>query len=160
MGHGLIDKISAYIASHPSLQPFQTVSMAEVENDEQRLGFQLPELLRAFYTKLGNGYSGSSSDIIGLSGGNRSGFGNLVEAYLILKEGQESEGRSWKDGLCHSAIGGAILFPALIAPIPSTTYLSLKIFNSNPRTIHLNSFLNGGVRGSIFFHSGKWILKQ
>lgn len=99
MGHGLIDEISAYIASHPSLQPFQTVSMAEVENAEKRLGFQLPELLRAFYTTIGNGYCGSSCDIIGLSGGSCSGFGNLVETYLVIKEGQESEGRLWKDGL-------------------------------------------------------------
>lgn len=160
MGHGLIDKISAYLASHPSLQPFQTVSMADVKNAEQRLGFQLPELLRAFYTTIGNGYRGSSCDIIGLSGGNCSGFGNLVETYLILKEGQESEGGCGRMVFCHSVIGDAILFPALIAPIPDIAYLSLKIFNSNPRTIHLNSFLNGGVRGSIFFHSGKWILKQ
>ena len=147
MSYDLIDKISEYIASHPSLQVFQTVSNADIEVAEQRLGFPLPDLLREFYTKIGNGYAGSSCDIIGLNGGNCSDFGSLAETYPILKEGQESEGRKWKDGLLPFCDWGCNILSCVDCTDSQHFVTTFEDFQLQPKSYSLEQFFEWWCAG-------------
>src|SRR4051812_40294184 len=110
MAHDLVAKVSEYVALHPSLTKFPPVSMEVVEEAESQLGFPIPDLLKSFYLRIGNGYAGASCDIMGLTGGCCSDLGNLIEVYPVLKEGQESEGREWKVGLLPFCAWGCNIF--------------------------------------------------
>src|SRR5687768_9046078 len=50
-------------------KPGPTVTTEVLQAAERALGFQLPELLRAVYVKLGNGGFGPEYGIVGIKGG-------------------------------------------------------------------------------------------
>jgi len=59
------------------------VSLDELELAEQKLGFQLPSLLRALYSQVGNGGFGPGYGLIGLNSMGAKNFHvNLVDGYL------------------------------------------------------------------------------
>ena len=59
-----------------------TVSAADLEAEEHRLGFTLPPLLRELYTKVGNGGFGPDGGVLGLKGGVTDDDGrSLIDVY-------------------------------------------------------------------------------
>lgn len=140
MGSSLIDRISEYVIKHPSSEPFPVVSIHDLEEAEKRVGFQLPDLLKAFYTTIGNGYSGSWCDIIGLSGGKCFEFGDVFEAYQILKDGQEYEGRTWNRGLLPFCDWGCNIFSCVDCTDPEHPITTFEDYRLEPQNYSLNKF--------------------
>src|SRR6476661_2187908 len=69
----LIARIKERIADDrfddPDAPEYPPVTAAEIRKAEGRLGFRLPELLKALYTEVANGGFGPYDGIIGLEGG-------------------------------------------------------------------------------------------
>lgn len=72
------------------------VSLDELELAEQKLGFQLPSLLRALYLQIGNGGFGPGYGLISLNDmGAKNYHINLVDGYLLGINFVQADYPSW-----------------------------------------------------------------
>jgi hypothetical protein len=74
------------VADHPPARRYRPVTKVTVADAERRLGFDLPDLLRALYTQVGNGGFGPAYGFVGLKGGARPQRLILVPRYQALRK--------------------------------------------------------------------------
>jgi hypothetical protein len=80
--------------------------LADIANDEKRLGFAFPPLLKRLYTEIGNGGFGPGYGLIGLTNGVPDDLGRTAPAtYELLRGSTPNEPHwTWPTGLlpiCH-----------------------------------------------------------
>ncbi|MBW3541330.1 MAG: SMI1/KNR4 family protein [Planctomycetes bacterium] len=81
-----------------------------IESLEDALGFSLPPLLRACFLEIGNGGFGPGYGVIGLPGGHKSDYGDLVGTYKQLRGDQESAGYEWPNAVLPFCEWGCNIF--------------------------------------------------
>jgi hypothetical protein len=102
--HRLLTKATDLGAlSHPTLKP---TNHSEVAEEERRLGFQIPPLMKRLYTEVGNGGFGPGYGLIGLRNGIPDDLGKTaLEIYQQFRvAGSEEPNWKWPEGLlpiCH-----------------------------------------------------------
>src|SRR5687767_11836446 len=94
----LVDRIRHDASSRGRLISIPPASEAAVAEEEARLGFRLPPLLRDILLTIGNGGfgPGKGGTLIGVSGGYASDFGTLAETYEQLESDEAAMGGKWR----------------------------------------------------------------
>ena len=89
------------MARYVSSTIFPPAAVDLVDSAEQRLGFQIPALLRDIYTQVGNGGFGPGYGLVGLDGGAQDDQGGtIVDLYLLYKQGDPGDSHwRWPDYL-------------------------------------------------------------
>jgi hypothetical protein len=80
-------------ATYPKLSPGDRV---EIANDEKRLGFTLPPLMKRLYVEIGNGGFGPGFGLIGLTNGTPDGTGKTAPAIYSQLRAADRDDQNWK----------------------------------------------------------------
>jgi hypothetical protein len=116
---------------HPVLDTYPPVDAEIVESAESILGFELPELVRQCYLRVGNGGFGPSHGMIGLWDGypDDASGACLPELYRYYRE--ETDG-SWPQGLLPLFVAGCGLVDSIDCSAPG--FPVVKMDNGLHRT--------------------------
>ena len=139
-----VDEIVALVRSRqvgfhgPDESPLSCPPLAQKDaltNEERRLGFQLPPLLKRLYCEVCNGGFGPGYGLIGLSGGASDDLGRTApEIYeSFLTQAPSDLGWSWPRRLLPICNWGCAIYSCVDCTAPD---FPMKIFDPN---LHANS---------------------
>lgn len=147
MDESLIERIRAYATSQATPRRYPSASEEAVGKAERELGFRIPALLKACYSRAGNGGFGPGYGIIGVEGGCASDYGNLVETHGVLKHDQESEGREWPGGLLPFCEWGCNIFSCVDCHDTRHPVHTFEDFAARPEGYTLDEFFELWMAG-------------
>jgi hypothetical protein len=110
--------------------PLQPADPVEIANDEKRLGFALPPLLKRLYTEIGNGGFGPGYGLIGLTNGVPDDLGKTAPETYGLIRGTSRDDPSWKwpEGLLPICHWGCAILSCIDCTDPN---FRMRIFDPN-----------------------------
>jgi len=142
----LLGKIKKYALSNPSAHDIPPVTTEVICEAEKSLGFLLPPVLKLFYLRIGNGFSGNSCEILGLRGGCKSDLGNMLDVYQVLKKNQELQGKVWKAGLLPFCAWGCNIFSCVDCSNPKNQIFTFEDSLIYPQKYSLEQFFEWWVK--------------
>lgn len=120
--------------------PLSLEKMAEAEN---RLGFQLPSMLRRIYTEIANGGFGHSYGFLGLLGGPVNEDGEDAVSLYLANRGLDPDDKywSWPEGLLPIAHLGCAMYHCIQCDEPDAPIIWFEPNPHEPGTTWENSFI-------------------
>ena len=157
MNKTLADQIRHDASSRGRLISFPPASEAAVVEEEARLGFKLPPLLRGILLTIGNGGfgPGKGGTLIGVSGGYTSDFGTLAETYEQLESDEAATGGKWKWGLLPFCEWGCNRFSCVAAGESDLPVYQFDEGTIAPQPFNLDDFLRKWLNGAKLLERGE-----
>ncbi len=147
MNNSVIDKLAAYVQSLDTAPTFNCATESAIEQAERDLGFSIPPLLRACYLQIANGGFGPGYGLVGVAGGYKSDYGDLVETFRVAKEGAEYNGGEWRTGLLPFCEFGCNIFSCVDCNDEKNAVWTSEECEVWPQTYDLSKFFDLWIEG-------------
>jgi hypothetical protein len=131
--------------SGPPLAPLSpAVSGQELAQEEARLGFALPPLLRLLYTRVGNGGFGPGGGLLSLRQISPKIDQSVATLYHQLHTSRATRGEQWQEGIVPFAQWGDFIFSCIDLASERRDDPSVIRFEPNMPAAATHAYLNGG----------------
>jgi len=128
---------------------FPVASKRAIAKAEAAIGFEIPSLLKRFYSEVSNGISASGRSIYGVEGGHKGSTGTLVEQYFSLRGAYDYVGEldDWNPKLLPVCDWGCAMYSCVDCSDPTFPISTWEDCELWPEDYTLRDFFKRWIKG-------------